>query len=169
MTKHWYAVSTRPQHELKVAAALSKKGVENFCPLTRKMLVNSGFRKKISWSPVFPSFIFVHISEAEFKTVLRTADVISFMYWMGKPAIVAEADIKSIEQFASRYPNVTVEKTAIIKNAMAAKEPAQANYNEVQDDNIRKVIPSLGYILTASREKNYRIINNNIESGKMMP
>ena len=169
MTKHWYAVSTRPQHELKVAAALSKKGVENFCPLTRKMLVNSGFRKKISWSPVFPSFVFVHISEAEFKTVLRTGDVINFMYWMGKPAVVAEGDIKSIEQFAARYPNVTVEKTAIIKNAMPVKEPVQTPYNEEQDDSIRKVIPSLGYILTASREKNYRIINSNIESGKIVP
>lgn len=164
MTKHWYAVSTRPQQELKVAAALSKKGVENFCPLTRKMLVNSGFRKKISWSPVFPSFVFVHISEAEFKTVLRTADVINFMYWMGQPAVVAEADIKNIEQFAARYPNVTVEKTAIIKNAMPDKEPMLVQLNEKQDDSIRKIIPSLGYILTASREKNYRIINNNIES-----
>ena len=169
MTKQWFTLCTRPQHELKVAAALSKKGLESFCPLTRKMLVNNGFRKRITWSPVFPSFVFVYISEAEFSNVLRTNDVVNFMYWMGKPAVVAESDIKSLEHFTTRYPNVTLERTAVIKNIMAASEPGvyQTEVDET-DDSIRKVLPSLGFILTASREKNYRIINRNIESGKMM-
>jgi transcription antitermination factor NusG len=171
MTTQWYAVCTRPQQELKASAALTKKGIENFCPLTRKMLVSNGFRKKIAWNPVFPSFVFVHVTEAEFNTVLRTNDVVSFMYWMGKPAVVADADIKTIEQFASRYPNVTVQKTAIIKNALVAAsvftETADED-NDLQDERIRTVIPSLGFILTASREKNYRVINTNIERGKMI-
>lgn len=167
MTTQWYVVCTRPQHELKVAAALSKKGIENFCPLTRKMLVNIGFRKKISWNPVFPSFVFVNISETEINTVMRTHDVVNMMYWMGKPAVVTDADIKAIGQFANRYPNVTVQRTAVIKGI---NQPVQASFTEEtdQDDNIRIVIPSLGFILTASREKNYRIINSNIERGKMI-
>ena len=168
MSKQWYAVCTRPQQELKAAAALSKKGVDNFCPLTRKMLVSNGFRKKITWNPVFPSFVFVHISEAEFNTVLRTADVVNFMYWMGKPAVVADADIRTMEQFVARYPNVTVERTAILKNAMSL-QPSNPAVAEEEQDNIRTILPSLGFILTASREKNYRIINSNIERGKMMP
>lgn len=157
MTKQWYAVCTRPQHELKVAAALSKKGIDNFCPLTRRMLVNTGFRRKISWSPVFPSFVFVYITEAEFSTVLRTNDVVNFMYWMGRPAVVADTDIRTIEQFVARYPNVTFEKTAIVRNTLATP------ITEESSVNIRKTLPSIGYILIASREKNYRIINRNIE------
>jgi transcription antitermination factor NusG len=169
MTKQWYALCTRPQQELKVAAVLSKKGIENACPLTRKMLVNTGFRKKITWSPVFPSFVFVHISEAEFSAVLRTNDVVNFMYWMGKPAVVADADIRNMEQFSARYPNVMVERTAIIKNAIAT-QPVLAVYETGTDEEeiIRIALPSLGFILTASREKNYRLINRNIESGKTM-
>ncbi len=165
MIKQWHALCTRPQHELKVAAALSKKGIENSCPLTRKMLVNNGFRKKISWSPVFPSFVFVHITEAEYRAVLRTNDVVSFMYWMGKPAVVADADIRNMEQFATRYPNVMLERTAIIKNAMPAGQPVYTTASD-EEENIRISLPSLGFILTASREKNYRLINRNIESGK---
>lgn len=167
MSKQWYAVCTRPQQELKAAAALSKKGVENFCPLTRRMLVSNGFRKKITWNPVFPSFVFVHISEADFSTVLHTADVVNFMYWMGKPAIVADADIKTMEQFTTRYPNVTVERTAVTKNVMVLQLDSRSETEEY--DSIRTVLPSLGFILTASKEKNYRIINSNIERGKMMP
>ncbi len=168
MTRQWYAVCTRPQHELKVAAALTKKGIENFCPQTRKMLVSNGFRKKINWSPVFPSFVFVHISEAEVSNVLRTNDVVNFMYWMGKPAIIADEDINTIEQFAARYPNVTVQRTAIVKNGLAVSGAGRIEETEESDENIRTVIPSLGFILTASREKNYRIINRNIESGRMI-
>lgn len=168
MSKQWYAVCTRPQQELKAAAALSKKGVENFCPITRKTLVSNGFRKKINWNPVFPSFVFVHISEADFNTVLRTNDVVNFMYWMGKPAVVTDADISTMEQFATRYPNVTVERTAIIKNVMSLQVAGEMETEEA-DDSIRTTLPSLGFILTASREKNYRTINSNIERGKMMP
>jgi transcription antitermination factor NusG len=167
MTSQWYAVCTRPQHELKVAAALTKKGIENFCPLTRKMLVSNGFRKKINWNPVFPSFVFVRITEAEFSTILRTNDVVSFMYWMGKPAIIEDNDIETIGQFATRYPNVTVQKTAIIKNSFATV-PTVAEDTEKEEETICTVIPSLGFILTASREKNYRIISRNIENGKMI-
>lgn len=166
MTAQWYAVCTRPQQELKVAAALTKKGIENFCPLTRRMLVSNGFRKKINWNPVFPSFVFVHITESAFDAVLRTSDVVSFMYWMGKPAVVADTDIRTIEQFTSRYPNVTVQKTAIIRNPLATAAAVVQEADDQQDD-IRTVIPSLGFILTASREKNYRIINRNIETGRL--
>ena len=169
MTTQWYAVCTKPQQELKVAAALSKKGIESFCPLTRKMLVNNGFRKKITWSPVLPCFVFVQISEAEFKAVLNTNDVINFMYWMGKPAVVAEKDIKELEQFTGRYPNVTVKRTAVIKNIIAENKPSPLSFTTDEDDeSITKILPSLGFILTASKEKNYRIINRNIQSGKMM-
>lgn len=171
MSTQWYAVCTRPQHELKVAAALTKKGIEALCPLTRKMLVSNGFRKKITYSPVFPSFVFVRISESETNNVLRTNDVMNFMYWMGRPAVVAEADIKAMELFAGRYPNVTVKRTAVIKNAITA-ETAQPVYSptaDVMDESIQQVLPSLGFILTASKEKNYRIINSNIERGKMIP
>jgi transcription antitermination factor NusG len=165
MNKQWFAVCTRPQHELKVAAALSKKGIDNNCPLTRKMLVSNGFRKKISHSPVFPSFVFVHITEAELNTVLRTPDVMNFMYWMGKPAIIADADIINMEQFAARYPNVMVKRAVVVKTPLAEAGLAI----DEEDDNITQVLPSIGFMLTASREKNYRIINSNIERGRMMP
>ena len=136
MNKQWFVVCTRPQHELKVAAALSKKGIDSNCPLTRK-------------------FVFVYITEGEFNTVLRTPDVMNFMYWMGKPAVVADADIKNMEQFAARYPNVMVKRTAVVKTPSALAGLVV----EEEDDNITQVLPSLGFVLTASREKNYRIIN----------
>ncbi|MBL0356561.1 MAG: hypothetical protein IPP72_06535 [Chitinophagaceae bacterium] len=33
MTRNWYAVYTRPYKEKKVASILSRKGIENYCPV----------------------------------------------------------------------------------------------------------------------------------------
>lgn len=156
MDANWYAVYTKPQQELKTVASLTKKGIECFCPLTRKMLVNTTFGKKITWQPVFSSFVFVHITEADFSKVLRSGDVINFMYWMGRPAVIAAEDVITIEKFVNRYPNVTVEKTAVVRNILAVTSEDSAG----DEENIQVKLPSLGFLLTASREKNYRIAGN---------
>lgn len=157
MSANWYAVYTKPQQELKTAASLNKKGFECLCPLTRKMLVSTAFRKKITWQPVFESMIFIRLEEADLLKVRRSGENINFMYWMGKPAIVAETDIRNIEQFVSRYPNVTVSKTAVVRNMLVAA----AHNTAVEQENIQISLPSLGFVLIASREKNYRIAAGN--------
>ncbi len=162
MDANWYAVYTKPQQELKTSAALIKKGFECLCPLTRKMLVNTTFGKKITWQPVFNSFVFVRITEADFSKVLRSGDVINFMYWMGRPAVIASEDIANIEKFVSRYPNVTVEKTAIVRNMLAIAGDDTTG----DEENIQVKLPSIGFILTASREKNYRIAGSTTRFGR---
>lgn len=156
MDANWYAVYTKPQQELKTAASLTKKGIECFCPLTRKMLVNTTFGKKITWQPVFNSFVFVRVTEADFPKVLRSGDVINFMYWMGRPAVIAAEDVATIEKFVNRYPNVTVEKTAVVRNILATTNEEATG----DDEKIQVKLPSIGFLLTASREKNYRIAGN---------
>ncbi|MBL0358096.1 MAG: UpxY family transcription antiterminator [Chitinophagaceae bacterium] len=93
MNRNWYAVYTKPQSEKKVAALLTKKKIENLCPLNR--ITNGyGFRRKMASEPLFPTFVFVYITEAEMHEVRKTSDVINFVYWLGKPAIIKKPKLK---------------------------------------------------------------------------
>ena len=153
MTKHWYAVYTKPEQEQKVAAALIKKGIESFCPLTR-VGVYKGFGKKIHLQPLFPSFVFVHITDAQFTIVKQFNDVINFMFWLGKPAIVPTTELKSIQQFVATHQHIKVERTAIIRNTIPSTsyEAAGNAFNGIaaaQKAIVQLSLPSLGYRLSA--------------------
>ncbi|MBL0356894.1 MAG: UpxY family transcription antiterminator [Chitinophagaceae bacterium] len=157
MTSNWYAVYTKPQQEQKVTAALTKKGIDAYCPLTR-IGVYTGFGKKTNWRPLFPSFVFVYITEAQFTTVRQASDIINFMYWLGRPGLIPEAEIKSIQQFTSTHPKLAIEKTVISKNAATSTtyEPVDSSFNGIaskQKIKIKLLLPSLGYILVAETER----------------
>ena len=106
--KHWYAVYTRPRWEKKVDALLKRYKVETYCPLN-KVKRKWADRNKIVDMPLFPSYVFVHISNAE-KTTVRTVDgVVNFVYWQGKPAVIKDEEINLIKRFLGEYQNVEVQ------------------------------------------------------------
>jgi transcriptional antiterminator RfaH len=56
----WYVLYTRPRHEKKAASRLAETGIEFFLPET-KTLRDWHDRKKYIDTPLFPSYIFVHL------------------------------------------------------------------------------------------------------------
>jgi transcription antitermination factor NusG len=72
--KQWYAVHTRSRHEKKVGLLLAERQVERFVPL---MQVRSQWADRTKWveKPLFPGYIFVHISGEEIPTVNATRGV----------------------------------------------------------------------------------------------
>jgi len=34
------------------------------------------------YEPLFPTFVFVYVSETEMNEVRRTADILNFVYWL---------------------------------------------------------------------------------------
>ncbi len=84
--------------ERKVAALLSKKKIESFCPHNR-VITGNGNKRKMVYEPLFPTFVFVYTSEFEMYEVRKTTDVINFVYWLGKPAVIKTAEIENIAQF----------------------------------------------------------------------
>ncbi|MFT3680276.1 MAG: UpxY family transcription antiterminator [Ferruginibacter sp.] len=157
MKKNWYAVYTKPHCELKVAALLSRKKIDNYCPVNRVEGAHLG-RKKLVYQPLFPSFVFVYITDAQLSLVRQTHDVINCVYWLGKPALIKEAEIKGIQYFTSTYSNISLEKTLVNPGAMmrTINEPVPAEKEDLTTDinavNIKLSLPSLGYILVAETE-----------------
>lgn len=96
--KNWYALYTKPRWEKKIDASLIKKNIESWCPL-QKIEKQWSDRKKIIEEPLFKSYIFVHIANSERSKVFQTDGILNFVYYLGKPAIIKEAEINLIKQY----------------------------------------------------------------------
>ncbi len=96
--KKWYAVYTKPRWEKKIDASLKKKGIDSWCPL-QKVERQWSDRKKVIDDPLFKSYVFVNIEETEKSRVLMTDGVLNFVYYLGKPAVIKDAEVESIKNY----------------------------------------------------------------------
>jgi len=146
MNRKWYAVYTRPQCEMKVVAALTRKKIESFCPHNR-LASNSGNRRKMQYEPLFPTFVFVYIPERDMPEVRRNSDVINFVYWLGKPAVFSERDIEYIADFNGQYLDIKVKKTAV--NILGTSRIGIFPGSTPLTARAELSLPVLGFVLTA--------------------
>ena len=154
----WYALYTKPRWEKKVHRALQLKGVESYCPLN-KVRKKWSDRIKVIEEPLFKSYLFVRLDEAD-KTEVRYVDgVLNFVYWNGKPAVVKDEEIVEIKKFMSEYEDVQVkridvkpaDKVVINQGVMMG---SSGMVSRVLSNNIVEVIiDSLGLALTAKFDK----------------
>ncbi len=95
----WFAVYVRSRHEFVADDELRKKGVKTFLPSVERMRQWKD-RKKLVLFPLFPCYLFVHLSPAEdgFLNVLRSRGVVSFVSTEpGLPAVVPDEDIHALD------------------------------------------------------------------------
>jgi transcription antitermination factor NusG len=150
--KKWYAVHTKPRFEKRVTEILTRKKIENYCPIN-KVLLQWSDRKKLIGEPLFPYFVFIKITECELLSLRQIDGVINFVYWLGKPAIIRDSEIDAIRQFVEEYSNIKLEKTQVNIN-----EPEQIDseaYEKVialKNKSVRVELPSLGYTMVADPE-----------------
>lgn len=153
MNKNWYAVYTKPQCEKKVVAQLSKKKIESFAPVNNRY-IGTGSKRKLVIEQLFPCFVFVNITEAEFTAVKQIGDVINFVYWLGRPAIIKAAEIENIYHFANRHNNILLTKIPVNVNGIVriTNAPCLDIKKGVLNANVNSIkitLPSLGYMMQA--------------------
>jgi transcription antitermination factor NusG len=93
----WYAIRVKSRSEKKVNADLQDQGIESFLPLQRRLRIWSD-RKKWVEMPLISGYVFVHISRKEYETVLRTMNVVCYVYFQGKAAIINDKDILTLKR-----------------------------------------------------------------------
>jgi transcription antitermination factor NusG len=153
----WYAVYTKPRWEKKVAELFKKKRLEHYCPLN-KVQRQWHDRKKWVEEPLFTSYVFVKISNAELTKVRETPGVVNFVYWLNKPAVIREEEIISIQNFLENFGAVTLERTSVNINdrVRVVNGPlmnVEGDVVEVNRHHVKITLPSLGFALTALVEK----------------
>ena len=106
---NWYVVYTKPKWEKKVAEKLTQIGIECYCPIITQVKQWSDRKKKIE-VPLFNSYVFVQLQEGDRNSVFQIAGVVRYLFWLGKPAIVRDEEIKSIKDSlkASNIAEVSV-------------------------------------------------------------
>ena len=103
---NWYVLYTKPKNEKKVAEQLSDLDIEVYCPLVKTIKVWSDRKKKVT-EPLFRSYVFVNITEAQRDDVFEAYGVVRYLFWLGKPAVVREEEIEAIRNFLSETEDMS--------------------------------------------------------------
>jgi transcription antitermination factor NusG len=154
MEKKWYVLYTRSRCEKKVAALLQKRGFESYCPLN-KLLKQWSDRKKLILEPLFTSYVFIQLEKDQLGLAKSaTSDIVNFVYWLGKPAVVKDAEIDGIKQFLGGYNNVKLEKIRVnLNDTVRILDGPLVNVHgqvvSIGNTKVRMQLPSLGFLMTA--------------------
>ena len=148
---NWYVVYTKPKWEKKVAEKLTQIGIECYCPIITQVKQWSDRKKKIE-VPLFNSYVFVQLQEGDRNSVFQIAGVVRYLFWLGKPAIVRDEEIKSIKNSlkASNIAEVSVSSIQVgdrIKLESGAFSNQSAIVQEVSNTHYILVLESLGCVL----------------------
>lgn len=149
---NWYVLYTKPRWEKKTATELERNGIEVYCPMITTVRQWSDRKKKVT-SPLFTSYIFVRLKEKDRNLVFSAPGVVRYLFWLGKPAIVRDEEIETIERWLNndQYEDVQVrsfqpgERVEIQSGPMKGQKGV---VKEVGKKEIRLVLESLGYVVT---------------------
>lgn len=101
MTRNWLAAYTKARHETAVARQLEAKDVSFLLPTYVKSSKWSDRIKRVL-SPMFPSYVFVHVSDQERVRVLQTTGVVNFVSMAGRPSPLGDEEVKLLQECAAR-------------------------------------------------------------------
>lgn len=148
---NWYVVYTKPKWEKKVSEKLSLAGIECYCPLITQVKQWSDRKKKIE-VPLFNSYVFVQLADSERNSVFKVPGVVRYLFWLGKPAIVRDEEIKIIKA-SLNSPNISdITITSIqvgdrIKLETGVFSNQDAIVQEISKSYYTLVLESLGCVL----------------------
>lgn len=94
---HWYALRTCVNQEKRVAMRLEQRGIEFYLPLYRTVRRRSDRRVALSL-PLFPGYLFVHISLQERRKVAETPRVVNLVGGRSVPTPVCDDEIAVLRQ-----------------------------------------------------------------------
>ena len=97
LTEHWHAIYVHSRAEKKVHGELTRKGIESFLPLQRKLRQWSD-RKKWVEMPLISGYVFVHISRKQYDVVLQIDNVMQYVRFEGKAAVIRDKDIEILKR-----------------------------------------------------------------------
>lgn len=158
---NWYAIRVKSRSEKKVFADLLELGIEAYLPLQRKLRQWSD-RKKWVEMPLITGYVFVYISRKEYETVLRIYNVVCYVYFEGKAAVIRDEDINLLKRMLGQAEvelEITVEELKPGQMVEIITGPLIGVVGELIDfkgkNKVALRIPPLGYtVLVEAPGKN---------------
>lgn len=106
--KSWYAVYVKSRTEKKAAAEFLRLDIDYYLPLIKELRQWSD-RKKWVESPLFRSYIFVHIEQKDYYKVLQVNCVSRYITFEGKAVAIPYQQIEAIKYYLSEKDPETSE------------------------------------------------------------
>lgn len=104
----WYVAYTSPKCERTAQNKLDILGVQSYLPIHEVVRDWSDRKKKLS-VPLFPSYLFVHISDRKRRETFAIREIIRYVSFDGKPATVNDSTINSLRNILKERVEVNVE------------------------------------------------------------
>ena len=95
MVEHWLAGYTRAHYEHKVRDYYLQRGWEVFLPAYRSWRQWSDRRKQLDL-PLFPSYVFVRLREADYFRAVQAPGFLWFVTQQRKPVVVDPDELQAI-------------------------------------------------------------------------
>ena len=103
--RHWFALYTRPRHEVKVGDQLAEKAIEFYLP-KRRVLKQWSDRKKWVEAPLFSSYVFIHADAMERYRAVQSVGALCVVHVKGQPIKVPKTEIDRIRAVLKAVPEV---------------------------------------------------------------
>jgi transcriptional antiterminator RfaH len=152
----WYVVYTKPKWEKKVAERLNEIGIVTYCPLITKVSQWSD-RKKIIEVPLFNSYIFVQTEDRDRNKIFAVTGAIRYLFWLGKPAVVRDSEIETIQDWLSAPSEYEVSLSEWKKGDKIVLESGpfatqSATIQEVKQNHYLLILESMGCVLKVEKK-----------------
>ncbi|MFH6769522.1 UpxY family transcription antiterminator [Gaetbulibacter aquiaggeris] len=154
-TENWYVLYTKPNREKKVLSQLLNLDMTVYCPMVTTMRQWSDRKKKIE-APLIPRVIFIKCSEQDRNKVFEVSGPQHYLFWLGKPAIVQNAEIETMQAWLQQdisEANVIDLKTGdtyVIQNNVFKGQ--EGVIYEVSKNRVQIVLKELGMKVTITKE-----------------
>lgn len=155
MEKKWFVVCTKPQQELKVSSQLSTMGITNYCPTITLVKQYSDRKKKVN-KPILSSYLMVQLEENKRQKVFACSGIVRYLFFLGKPAVVAASDITLMQNHLNGvYNDIKVTTLSIGDSHTIKKGPFSGVSGKVVETDNTKVkleLASLGMHITLKKQ-----------------
>ncbi len=102
----WYVVYTYPKCEHKADRKLKDLGITTFLP-KQKVVRQWSDRKKKLEVPLFPNYVFVNVLPHKRFNILKVRELVRFVSFEGKPAVIPQETISSIKKILNGEVDVS--------------------------------------------------------------
>lgn len=147
----WYVIYTKPRWEKKVAEELERFNIEAYCPTITEVRQWSDRKKKIV-SPLFKSYVFVKVSAKTRDQVFQVPRVVQYLFWLGKPAVVRDAEIETIRKWLDNDKIEEIKTDHLspgdrIIIASGNFKDQDAIINEIGKKRLRLILKNMGVVV----------------------
>ena len=112
-TEAWYVLYTKPKNEKKVAERLTAAGYNVYCPL-HKVKRQWSDRVKIIEEPLFKGYLFIQVEDHKRDQVFSFPGTVRYLFWLRRPALVRDAEIKTIQKWLGEYAHEDIDISDIL-------------------------------------------------------